>query len=284
MCSIFLANTGSIAFVFLSVSAKSTKKITNPERRNSKKKLLVEGKHKRKKWRPLELEDQPWFPNFLRRYQMAYLSTVDRIVDLYEPAQDLIAKIEPETLVDLATGSGESVSNASKKINTPRFQLIFTDKFPAGESNEKEILELDVLKDEYPHADLYTIFNAFHHFNEEQRLHIASIATQNGKKLLVIEPLQPTLLTFSKVLIATSIGPILLTPFMRPFSWKWIAITYLIPIGILVTVWDGLASVIKSLGKDEWMHLENEMIQRGRTVEQGFLSSRTTTLKYFLVS
>jgi hypothetical protein len=245
---------------------------------------LAEGTHKVQKWRPLELEDQPWFPNFLRRYQMAYLSAVDRFVNLYHPAQDLIARMEPKTLVDLATGSGQSAANASEKVQNPHFQLVLTDKYPTGKSSRQEIIRLDVLHDDYPEADLYTIFNAFHHFNEEERLLIAIKATENGSKLLVIEPLQPTFFTFLKVLVATLFGPILLTPFMRPFSWKWIVLTYLIPMGIFVTVWDGLASVIKSLSEDEWQDLKSELHKKGRSVEQGFLTSRTTKLKYFLVS
>jgi hypothetical protein len=70
---------------------------------------------------------------------------------------------------------------------------------------------------------------------------------------------------------------------MRPFSVKWILLTYVIPLGVLATAWDGLASVVKSLSQKEWDDLEKVLIARGQTVEQGLLTSRMAKLKYFLV-
>ena len=220
----------------------------------------------------------------LREYQMAFLSCLDRVTKLYEPVNEVIARLEPKKIVDMATGSGESALKATEDVRKMGVEIVLTDKYPHGHLQEFSIQEIDVLSDELPEANLYTMFNAFHHFDESQRLEIASKATENKSAFLVIEPLRPRISVFIKVLIATFLGPLLLALFIRPFSWKWIIFTYIIPIGILVTAWDGMASVIKSLSEDEWQSLTTELMAHGRKVEQGLLSSQYTELKYFLVT
>ncbi|MEM9050595.1 MAG: hypothetical protein AAGC47_00965 [Bacteroidota bacterium] len=220
----------------------------------------------------------------LREYQIAFLSCLDRVTNLYEPVNEVIARLEPKKIVDIATGSGESAIKATEDVRKNGTEVVLTDKYPHEHLKEFTIQEIDVLSNKLPEANLYTMFNAFHHFDESQRLNIALRATEKDSAFLVIEPLRPRITIFIKVLIATLIGPLLLAPFMRPFSWKWILFTYIIPIGILVTAWDGIASVIKSLNKDEWENLEDELTTQGKSVEQGLLSSQFTRLKYFIVT
>ena len=286
MCSIFLANTGSTIPLRRNSSANNTHNKTNPPRRKSNYSLLIDGKNKRKKWRPPELEDQTWFPNWLRAYQVAFLSTLDRITRLYLPVHKRLEDLSPKRIVDLASGSGESAMNATAALRKSGTSVLLTDKFPSiSESNEEghNIVELDVLKSELPAADLYIMFNAFHHFDSQERALIAKKASQNSSQFLIIEPLRPRIDVFLKVFPATFIGPFLLAPFMRPFSIKWLLLTYVIPLGVLATAWDGLASVVKSLSREEWDDLEKELISTERTVEQGLLTSRMAKLKYFLV-
>lgn len=288
MWSTFLAKTGSSIFVRRSISASKTKNKTKPARRKSNLSILSSGKNKRKKWRPPELEDQNWFPNWLRAYQMAFLSTLDRIMRLYHPIGALLKDIDPKTIIDLASGSGESAMNATASLRQAGTTVRLTDKFPSERAAKARkglyrIEELDVLTSEFPEANLYLMFNAFHHFDREERELIAKKACHNQGQLLIVEPLRPKASVFFNVFLATFIGPFLLAPFMRPFSFKWLLLTYLIPLGVIATCWDGLASVVKSLNQKEWDDLEAEMTSIGRTVEQGLLPSRMAKLKYFLV-
>ncbi|HKK39468.1 MAG TPA: hypothetical protein VJ949_08615 [Cryomorphaceae bacterium] len=247
---------------------------------------MIDGKNKRKKWRPAELEDQSWFPEWLRAYQMAFLSTLDRSTGLYLPVNRLLVRLHPDKIVDLASGSGESVWRCTSSLRKTGAEVTLTDKFPFAHAANRAIYHgesLDILTSQLPDADLYTMFNAFHHFDEEERTLIAKKATKNGAAFLVIEPLRPGADVFFKVFFATFIGPFLLAPFMRPFSVKWLLLTYIFPLGMLATCWDGLASVVKSLGKNEWNELEADLISEGKTVEHGLLPSHTAKLKYFLV-
>jgi len=217
---------------------------------------------------------------------MTFLATLDRLSNLYGPVARMIEAENPRTIIDLASGSGQSAIKATTTARSRGTSLTLTDKFP-NESLVKsglfQLSRLDLLTDELPPTEMYTIFNAFHHFDAKQRKEIALKAVKSGGSFLVIEPLRPRIDIFFKVFFATFIGPFLLAPFMRPFSFKWILLTYLFPIGVLTTCYDGLASVIKSLSFAEWNDLESELSRHGRKVEHGLLPSRFAKLKYFLV-
>lgn len=214
---------------------------------------------------------------------MAFLSTLDRITRLYFPVNKRLEDLSPKRIVDLASGSGESAMHATATLRKSGTSVLLTDKFPSISDDGHTIVELDVLASELPAADLYIMLNAFHHFDSQERVLIAKKAGQNSSQFLIIEPLRPRVDVFLKVFLATFIGPFLLAPFMRPFSVKWLLLTYIVPLGVLATAWDGLASVVKSLSRKEWDDLEKELTLSGRTVEQGLLTSRMAKLKYFLV-
>jgi hypothetical protein len=88
-----------------------------------------------------------------------------------------------------------------------------------------------------------TFFNAFHHFTAEQQL--AIVRTLAGRGVFVFEVLQPNAFVFLKILFTTTIGQLLLTPFVRPFRWSRLFFTYVLPINLVTVPWDGLVSVLR---------------------------------------
>jgi hypothetical protein len=249
---------------------------------------LESGKNTRKKWRPPELEDQDWFPEWLRNYQTTFLATLDRITGLYAPVNLLIAKFSPapQGVVDLASGSGQSALRSTRALRKGGAIILLTDKFPP-KTRSKGIPyrtdPLDLTQSALPPADLYTMFNAFHHFDREHQVKICLKATNGGASLLIVEPLRPKTSIFIKVFLSTLIGPLLIAPFMRPFSWRWLVLTYFIPLGVLATWWDGMASVMRSLSEREWKELEEILESHDRRIEQGLLPTTMNELKYFVV-
>lgn len=248
----------------------------------------MSGKNKRKNRRLPELEDQTWFPVWLRDYQTVFLATLDRLTGLYSPVNALIDRLSPvpKKIVDLASGSGESVVRSTRNLRRKGAELLLTDKFPfsARKAEVRYLSEpLDVKISEYPYADLYTMFNAFHHFDQEEREMIALKARAKGAVFLVVEPLQPELSVFLKVFFSTLIGPLIIAPFMRPFKLRWIILTYILPIGLLATWWDGMVSVLRSLNDREWNELENNLLKNGHRVEHGLVPTTMAELKFFLV-
>jgi hypothetical protein len=49
-----------------------------------------------------------------------------------------------------------------------------------------------------------------------------------------------------KVLFMTTAGTLLLTPFIRPFSFRRLLFTYVLPLNIITITYDGIVSVCRS--------------------------------------
>jgi len=248
----------------------------------------MKGKNKGKKLRLTELEDQPWFPNWLRDYQTAFLASLDGLIGLYAPVNDLLSRIQPKPkiVVDLASGSGRSAMRSTRELRSHGTELILTDKYPPGDEGLRMNYlnePIDVTSSSFPKGDFYTMFNAFHHFEPKNRLPIIAKATSQGRGILIVEPLQPKLSIFVKVFLSTLLGPFILAPFMKPFRLRWLLLTYVIPLGVIATWLDGMASVWRSLGEREWEDLEKDCKQAGFKVEKGLLPTTMAELKYFMV-
>ena len=67
-----------------------------------------------------------------------------------------------------------------------------------------------------------------------------------GAGAFFVEPLQPDLPTFAEVLFLTTVGNFFLAPFVRPFSWRRIFFTCVLPVNIFTIAFDGIVSVFKS--------------------------------------
>jgi hypothetical protein len=231
----------------------------------------------KRKWKSflVELEDQNWFPNWMRQYQVDFLGGVSRITRLYGPCAELLNSFKPKKIVDLASGNGQS----AKILLNQRSGVIveYTDKFPP--ESELEVSKLDLLKDELPQADLYTLLNGLHHFDENQIRALITRVPPNGS-FLFIEPIGPRLGSFIKVSLSTLILPFFLVPFLKPFRWDRLFITYLLPIGPLICFYDGIISVIKSYALKDLQNIALEISKESRPVQVGNLRSLFTTFNY----
>lgn len=96
------------------------------------------------------------------------------------------------------------------------------------------------------------MFNAFHHFNAVERKEMLKTLILNGRSFMAAELLAPTFTDFLRILVATTLGQLLLAPFVRPFSLKRLILTYLIPVNLITITWDGLVSVSRGLRTSSW--------------------------------
>lgn len=223
----------------------------------------------------MELEDQNWFPNWMRQYQVDFLGGVSRITNLYRPCAELLNSFEPGKIVDLASGNGQS----AKILLNQRSGVIveYTDKFPP--ESELKISKLDLLNDELPQADLYTLLNGLHHFDENQIKKLIKRIPPNSH-FLFIEPLGPRLGSFLKVGFSTLILPFFLVPFLKPFRWDRILITYLLPIGPLICFYDGAVSVIKSYSLRDLQNIALQSGTESNRIKAGNLRTMFTTFNF----
>lgn len=207
--------------------------------------------------RGFEFEDQPWFPEHWRRWQMDYIRFA---VHLLRPYRKLRAPFgnprEGLVWVDLASGTGGPARLLLKKWNAqgvPSIELNLTDRFPTNET----ISAIDVLEDELPRANGYTMFNAFHHFDGDQQQRILKKMSR-AEWAIIAEPLNRSAFTLLGVFLLTGPFHFLLAPLVRPFSWARLFWTYLIPVVPFVTCWDGLVSVCRIPRKNDFIHLAEE--------------------------
>jgi hypothetical protein len=99
------------------------------------------------------------------------------------------------------------------------------------------------------------MFNAFHHFTDEEKLNIVQDMQNSDCTAFIVEILEPTVWCLLKVVFTTTLGSLVLTPFIRPFSLKRIIFTYIIPINIITITFDGIVSVLKSRSLTQYQYL-----------------------------
>jgi hypothetical protein len=207
-----------------------------------------------------ELEDYTWFPQLLRRFQTDYIGFFVMKFRFYDPFVSHLKQLNWNgKQFDLCSGSGQpalSIFQSSKGFDS----LILSDKFPDFKHIDVvnvQVLDssVDVLEMEFEANVTYTMFNALHHFSDAQKKDIVSKIIHVNGKAVFVEILNPSLLQCVKVVLAGTIGALLMMPFVRPFSAKRLFFTYLLPINLFTITYDGLVSVFKSRSVKKYREL-----------------------------
>lgn len=208
-----------------------------------------------------ELEDSHFFPNFLRNFQTEFIGFVVARFNIYRAFANYINSLSltQGRMTDLCSGSGEPAISIFRKSNCFS-HLILSDKFPnqlpfSDDKISYLMQSVDVLEMEFQPDTFYTMFNAFHHFRDADKLRIAERIKKSGSRIFFVEILEPGIVCLLKVLFVTTVGNFLFTPFVRPFSFSRLFFTYIIPVNILTITYDGIVSVFKSLSVKEYKTL-----------------------------
>jgi hypothetical protein len=206
----------------------------------------------------LELEDYPWFPTQLRQFQMDFIGFVVTKFNFYDVFIDHFKKEikSPLPMYDLCSGSGEPAITIFNKSDCFS-ELILSDKFPI----DSNIINKDVLKMNFESGICYTMFNAFHHFTDGEKKEIVLKIQKAKAKGYFVEILEPSLLFIIKVCMLTLVANLIITPFIRPFSFLRIFFTYIIPINLFTITYDGVVSVLKSKSIKQYKQILPEGIK-----------------------
>jgi len=208
-----------------------------------------------------ELEDQPWFPRLLREFQTGYIGYLTARWAGYSRLLPLLhdPQCTAREQVDLCSGSGEPAITVFGGV--ARFtHLILTDLYPQhGVIQDAHITydqrPMDARSFEPRSGTCYTMFNALHHFDDRDKVRLVHKLRAAGAEALLVEVLEPTVLCLCKVVLASTLGVLVFTPFVRPFSLARLLLTYVIPINIITITWDGLVSVLRSRSKSRYRAL-----------------------------
>ena len=86
------------------------------------------------------------------------------------------------------------------------------------------------------------MFNAFHHFAPSDALAVLSDAVHARQPIGIFEIPDRRLRTLLSLLVLTPMLVVAVTPFIRPFCWRRLLWTYVVPLVPLACWWDGIVS------------------------------------------
>ena len=209
----------------------------------------------------LELEDQSWFPAVIRDLATDYLQFIQTSVRLDRAMAPLVRGVMEATgehrIIDLCSGgSGPLLGlvNDLALAGLDDVKATMTDLFPnvpafaeiAAASNGRIEFEREPVDARDVPSRLNGVRTIFHPADARAVLHAAAAARQ---PIAIFEVSERSLRTLPVLL--TPLFVWLVTPFMRPFKWRRLFWTYLIPMVPFTCLWDGIVSQLRAYTVDE---------------------------------
>jgi hypothetical protein len=218
-----------------------------------------------------ELEDLAWFPPTIRDLATDYLHFIETRFALHKPAVPLLRAVleQSKTLhvVDMCSGGGGPVVAIYESLIAvgTRVRITLTDKYPNLEAfarhsslHPSDILymadSVDATNVPPELEGVRTMFNAFHHFAPEGARSVLECAVRARQPICIFEIPERSLIVMASF-IFTPIFVALATPFIRPFRWKRLLWTYVIPLVPLTCWWDGMISQWRAYTVAEMLNL-----------------------------
>jgi hypothetical protein len=234
-----------------------------------------------------EFEDLDWLPQVWRdqitellHHQIAsrgvYRAIVPRIVET-------LRQTKSSRIIDLGSGSGGDIVGLHEAIDAAcgeEIPVLLTDKFPNLEAFKridaathgrvghiaKSVDATNVPRDV---TGLRTMFTAFHHLPPDLAHKILSDAVEARAPILIAEFTERSLLNIAKAIVIGPFIALIDSAFIRPFGWRRLLWTYLIPITPLLYSWDALASHIRTYALDELQAMTADLSDKGYDWQMG---------------
>lgn len=213
-----------------------------------------------------ELEDQPWFPGVIRDLATDYLQFIQTKFRLDRAMAPIVKRTMEESgtrrIVDLCSGGSGPLLLLVRDLADGGLDVsaTLTDLFPnipafgeiAAASHgriEFERSSIDARDVPARLTGLRTIFNGFHHLKPSDARAVLHAAATARQPIAIFEASERSIRTLPVVL--TPLFVWIATPFMRPFKWRRLFWTYLIPMVPLTCLWDGIVSQLRAYTLDE---------------------------------
>ncbi len=245
-----------------------------------------------------EFHDLELFPSSMRHTITDFLHTFAVWFKPYEcvapKLKESLEKAGTRRVIDLCSGSGGPLQGLAKELARRDFsiEVTLTDKFPNLEAFQRasqnsggaiRFVESSVDATVVP-ATLHgfrTLFTSFHHFRPAQARAILADAAHKREGIAVFEMTERSLF----MIVATILSPLLallMMPFVRPFRWMNLFWTYLVPIFLLVGVWEGVISNLRTYSPAELRELTARINEPSYVWETGKLFSRGFRITYLI--
>jgi hypothetical protein len=213
-----------------------------------------------------EFEDQRWFPGFLRNYMTDFLQQMIQASKMFQPSvsvlEDVIRNTGQKRIIDLGSGSGGGMlwMGSQLKRSLPSLQVTFTDLFPNERALTRSIsgkdgfnylkLPVDARSVDPQIKGLRTQCLSLHHFRKADAIRILSNAVESGQPIGIFEGQERSLASLMAMLFSP-ISVLIMTFFIRPFSFRRMIFTYLLPLVPIFVLWDGVVSSLRTYSVKE---------------------------------
>jgi hypothetical protein len=247
-----------------------------------------------------EFNDSPWVPAWLREYETEYLHTVLLLAKPFDSLAPRLAELVRASggreILDLCSGGGGPLPTLLERLARDHgleCRALLSDLLPNRTAQERwkhadsHIRYLDEPVDATAvpaHlGGVRTIFDALHHFHPADARRILADARRAGVPVGAFDVASRDLLhVLGSVFIPLFV--LAVTPFIRPFSWRRLALTYLVPVLPLLIWWDGLVSNLRAHRADELRELTRDLAGPDYAFEAGTTGSGPSLITWVLGS
>jgi hypothetical protein len=214
-----------------------------------------------------EFEDQPWFPEFLRRAITRLIMVMHRLVGTADKSAQLLDYVIQETgspsILDLGSGSGGPMPDIHEKLvneyNHRDLELVLSDLYPdpeaalqlndnSGSPISYRTDPVNALTASEPPSTIRTMISGFHHLTLDEARQLLRKA-QDDKAPLFIFEMSDNGAPCGVRWISLPINLIMclfITFGVRPVTFSHLFFTYLIPIIPICFAWDGAISNMRT--------------------------------------
>lgn len=244
-----------------------------------------------KRYHLFEFEDYPWFPKIIRDGGTDFLGFILKFLKFYEPAIKILENLVKETghqeIVDLCSGNGGPISLVKEEIDANlEIRYTLTDKYPnlssyhhhktkTGGTINYHSQSLDILTDTIKYPGIRTMFTAIHHFKETDVKTILKNTIKDKTPIAFFDGGDKHMFSILAIFFTHPILFFFVTPFIKPFKWSRLFLTYALPLIPLYAVWDGIVSILRLHTPENLLFLANQVdINKQFSWEAGRIKNR----------
>lgn len=225
-----------------------------------------------------EFGDKAWVPKFLRDYMTDFLEFGANRFNVYKDTMGILekglSKARVPRVVDMGSGGGGGWPRIIPMLKERNgdFELKLTDFNPNIKAFEKmkAAFPKTITYDEraidatdVPHnlEGLRTMFLSFHHMKPNVAQKILQNAVDSEQPIAIFELQDRSIASLLAMFLTAPITAILTAPFIRPFSWRRMFFTFIIPILPLMIWFDGVVSNLRTYQEHDLKDLISKLDQ-----------------------
>jgi len=228
-----------------------------------------------------EFHDLPRFPAVWRDLLTDFLSFYAGAFRPYLRVAPLLAealeRVGTSEVIDLCSGAGSpilSLRPCLEQNGAGDLSITLTDKYPNAMALRRAVKEgggsirlvespVDAMNVPSELTGFRTLFTSLHHFRPGEARSVLADAVTKDEGIGVFEYTERNWLIWTLPTLLIPLFVWLCTPLIRPFRWRRLLWTYLVPVVPIVAMWDGFVSNLRTYSVAELGRLVGDLGEPG---------------------